>query len=121
MHPLKAPGLDGFQALFIQQYYELTGNQLMLMVMGVLKGKELPNNLNETSFYSHPKVNNPHMITQLRSIGLCNVAYKVISTCLGNKLKLVLSNLISSTQTNFVRGRQITNNTIIVQELLHSM
>ena len=38
-----------------------------------------------------------------------------------NRLKLVMETLIASTQCNFVPGRQITDNIIIGQEMLHTM
>jgi len=61
------------------------------------------------------------MVTQLRPIGLCNVAYKVTTKCLVNRLKPILGKLVSPTQSSFVPGRQISDNRIIVQEVLHSM
>jgi len=68
-----------------------------------------------------PKIDNPHSVTQLRPIGLCNVALKAISKTLVNRLKPVLAKLVAPTQSNFVRGRQITDNILIVQEMLHTM
>ena len=59
----------------------------MLMVARALKGEELPYNLNEIFFTLISKVDHPQMVTQLHPIGLCNVAYKVITKCLVNRLK----------------------------------
>ena len=105
MNPFKAPGPDGFQALFFQHYWNLAGNQLIILATKVLRGEELPDKLNETFLALIPKVDHPQMVTQLRPIGLCNVVYKVITKCLVNRLKTVLGKLISPTQSSFVPGR----------------
>ena len=45
----------------------------------------------------------------------------VAPTQCNNRLKLVMETLVAPTQCNFVPGRQITDNIIIVQEMLHTM
>lgn len=49
------------------------------------------------------------------------MAYKIITKALVNRIKVVLPHITSNTQTSFVPGRQITNNIVIVQEVIHTM
>ncbi|XP_021598828.1 uncharacterized protein LOC110604828 [Manihot esculenta] len=56
-----------------------------------------------------------------RPISLCNVIYKLVTKVLVNKLKDVLSSLIGPEQSSFVPGRQIINNIVVFQEVLHTM
>ena len=68
-----------------------------------------------------PKVNYPKKVTQFRPISLCNVVYKVISKMIAARLKLILSDIISPTQSAFVPERQITNNFLVAYECFHKI
>lgn len=87
----------------------------------ILEGKGVPPGFNETFVALLPQVDQPELASQFRPIGLCNVAYEIITKVIINRLKLVLPFLISNTQASFVPGRQITNNIVIMQEVLHTM
>ena len=121
MSALKAPGPDGFQALFYQKNWELISSSVYKMVLDVLQGKGMPSHLNDTFLALIPKVEHPEKVSQFRPIGLCNVGYKIITKTLVNRLKPILPSLISNTQSSFVPGRQITDNIVIMQEVLHTM
>lgn len=68
-----------------------------------------------------PKVDNPDSPSQFRPIGLCNVIYKIITKVIINRIKPILPCLISNTHASFVPGRQISDNIVIVQEVIHTM
>jgi len=121
MAACKAPGPDGYQALFFQKHWDLLGKQVIQVALSILHGSVFPEGLNDTFLVLIPKIDNPQCVTQLRPIGLCNVVYKAISKALVNRLKPVMANLIAPTQSSFVPGRQISDNIVIVQEMLHSM
>jgi len=48
MEPLKTPGPNGYQALFFQKYWDLVGNNICNLVLGVLNGRRIPEVLNDT-------------------------------------------------------------------------
>jgi len=117
----KAPGSDGYQALFFQKFWDTTSSNLVHLVLNVLRGRNFPEDLNETFLVLTPMVPNPQIVTQLRSIGLCNIAYKAMTEMIVNRPKMVMETLVAPTLCSFVPARQITDNIIIVQEMLHIM
>ena len=121
MGPTKAPGPDGMNALFYQKFWHIVGNDVVNAVLEFLNNGVMLPNLNHTNIVFIPKVKNPEKMSEYRPISLCNVVYKIISKVLANRLKQVLPDIISPTQSAFVLGRLITDNVIVAYKALHSM
>ncbi|XP_074306666.1 uncharacterized protein LOC141641923 [Silene latifolia] len=56
MGSLKAPGPDGFQALFYQKHWPVVKDDVCAMVITALEGKGLPEGMNDTNLVLIPKV-----------------------------------------------------------------
>ncbi|KAL9664105.1 hypothetical protein QQ045_019502 [Rhodiola kirilowii] len=119
MHPTKAPGLDGFLALFFQNNWAIVGNDVTREVLEVLNNGRLDVRLNETLIVLIPKVKVAEMVEDLRPISLCNVVMKIITKAFTNRLKVVLPTIISQNQSAFIGGRLITDNILIAHEVSH--
>ena len=68
-----------------------------------------------------PKKKDPQLITEYRPISLGNVVSRIISKVLVNRVKPILSNVISDSQSAFVPDRLITDNSSVAYEMLHRM
>jgi len=76
--------------------------------------------LNKTFICLIPKTKNPAQITYYRPISFCNIIYKTITKIIVNRIRSFLDNIISPQQYSFIPGRHVVDNTIIVQEAIHS-
>ncbi|KAG7581014.1 Reverse transcriptase zinc-binding domain [Arabidopsis suecica] len=121
LHPDKAPGPDGMTAFFYQKFWDLTGPDLIKLVQNFHSSGSFDDRLNETNICLIPKTDRPRKMAEFRPISLCNVGYKVISKVLSLRLKKLLPDLISETQSAFVAGRLITDNILIAQENFHAL
>lgn len=81
----------------------------------------MPQGLNDTLISTIPKVSNSELVSQFHPISLCNVSYKVITKVMANRIRHILPKIISPEQSSFVPGRQIVDNIITYQEIVHSM
>ncbi|XP_048623608.1 uncharacterized protein LOC125592465 [Brassica napus] len=121
MLPKKAPGPDGMTALFYQKFWDIVKEDLTHMVNQFLFHGEVANGLNDTNICLIPKTTRPNVMSQFRPISLCNVSYKIISKVLCQRLRKVLPDRISETQSAFVAGRHISDNIMIAQEMFHAL
>ncbi|KAH0972205.1 hypothetical protein GBA52_024361 [Prunus armeniaca] len=121
LSPSTSPRPDGFTGAFFQHHWVVVGTDVFRLVQSFFHSGKLPRRLNHTLITLIPKIPNPRNMKQWRPISLCNVIYKIISKILTNRLKTVLLQIISPHQSAFVAERQITDNILVVHEILHSL
>uniref|UniRef100_A0A8I6YHP9 Reverse transcriptase domain-containing protein n=1 Tax=Hordeum vulgare subsp. vulgare TaxID=112509 RepID=A0A8I6YHP9_HORVV len=117
--PLKALGCDGLPTRFFQRNWALLKAEITTAVREFFVSGIMPEGVNDTAIVLIPKVPHPKDLKDFRPISLCNVIYKIVSKCMVNRLRPVLTELISENQSAFIPGRLITDNSIIAFECLH--
>ena len=68
-----------------------------------------------------PKVKSLDQVSQFRPIALCNILCKLISKVLANRLKVLLPDIISESQSAFQSNKTISDNLLVAYETLHHM
>ncbi|PKU70362.1 Putative ribonuclease H protein [Dendrobium catenatum] len=68
-----------------------------------------------------PKKDNPEHWSDFRPISLCYFFNKLTSKIIAHRLGSLLPNIISPNQSAFVKGRLISDNILLTQELVHDL
>ncbi|GKA04478.1 RNA-directed DNA polymerase, eukaryota [Tanacetum coccineum] len=115
----KSPGPDGYSFEFFKKYWNLVGPDLCDAIEHFFETGVFPNGCNSSFVALIPKVTDAKFVNDFRPISLIGSMYKVVTKVLANRLALVISDLISDTQSAFVANRQILDGPFILNELLH--
>ena len=118
----KCPGIDGFTPEFYKFFWNDTkifqvrslnasydmGKMSITQRRGVITSIPKPNKIR---FY----------LKNWRPISLICVDYKIASTVIANRLKIVLPSIISETQKGFLKNRCISENTRLLYDLMQKL
>lgn len=119
LNPNKAPGPDGLTSAFFKASWETIGLEVVAAIKNFFASNFLPAMTNATILSLVPKFPGASKVTDYRPISCLNTIYKVISRLLVKKLKPMLSTLILPSQTAFVKGRLLIENTTLAGELVN--
>jgi hypothetical protein len=117
----KAPGSDGFSVKFYQKFWDTIKGDLMTMFQELHSGDLPLFSLNFGVISLIPKVQELNRIQQYRPICLLNVSYKIFTKVATNRINQVTDHIISSSQTAFMRGRNILEGVVILHEAIHEL
>ena len=115
----KSPGTDGFTVNFFKFFWKDLGNFIIRSLNeGFVEGK-MSISQREGIITCIPKGDKPReFLKNWRPISLLNVVYKIGSSCIANRMKEVLPQLINEDQTGFVPGRYIGDNLRLLYDIM---
>ena len=116
----KSLGTDGFTSEFFKFFY----NDIKVFLKRALNESYKEGKLSITQrqglITCIPKGDKPkQFLKNWRPITLLNVVYKIASACIAERIKSVLTGIISEDQTGFLSGRYIGENTRLIYDILH--
>jgi len=109
MKPYKSPGPDGFQCIFFKQYWHIVGEDIFRLVSTAFQTGFFDPTIGDTLIALIPKIDQPKTYKDFRPISLCSF------------LRSILNNIIGPYQSSFLPGRGTSNNSIVLQEIVHFM
>ncbi|KAF7809507.1 putative beta-D-xylosidase 6 [Senna tora] len=121
LHPLKAPGIDGFHALFYQRSWETISTSLSREIRSIFETGVIPQDWSDTLITLIPKIENASKPSHFRPIGLCTTQYKILSKLIANRIKPLLPAIISPVQGAFMKGKHTSDLFITAHEIMYSM
>lgn len=119
MHLDKSPGPDGMNLAFFQNFWSIVGADVVSACLHILNTCTMPPELNDMIIVLIPKKKTPKKITDMCSISICNVLYKIVAKTLANRLKRVVGDMVGVSQSAFIEGWMITDNVLVASEVNH--
>ena len=116
--PSKAPGYDGFNFAFIREMWGIVGPAFTQEVINFFANTNTHKVINTTWVTLIPKKECAKSISDYRPISMVRSVYKVIAKILSSRLRPLLGNLVGSSQTAYIKGRQILDGALILNETI---
>lgn len=111
-------GPDGFTGHFFQTFWDIVGGDMINVVNAFFAWYTLSKSIAHTNLILLPKKEKVLTLFDLRPTSLSNFMNKVISRIFHDRLEVFLPKLISQNQNGFMKGRSITENVLLAQEIV---
>jgi hypothetical protein len=114
----KSPGPDGFNFAFVKAMWSLIKVEIRIMFDQFHGIGTLPKSFTSYFVALIPKVNSSFELGDFRPISLLGCLYKIIAKVLTARLARVMDRLVASTQLAFLKGRQLVDGVVVVNEVV---
>jgi exonuclease III len=114
-----APGLDGITYDTYRHLWEIVGTYILeSWKYSVSIENTSPSQKTSVITLLEKKGKDPTRIENLRPISLSNCDIKICTKALAIRTSKILDNLLTATQTGYIPGRQVTDNSRLIEEII---
>lgn len=103
----KTAGTDGYTIDFFKKNWELVKEDVMMFVADFHSKFTLTKACTTSFIALIPKVKNPQLLAEYRPVFLVGSLYKILSKLMAERLKKVVSKIISTKQSAFIKDRNL--------------
>ncbi|GLT33525.1 hypothetical protein SLA2020_081070 [Shorea laevis] len=114
----KAPGPNKYNFNLFKFMWNSVKEDFVDFFREFHQNSKLVRGLNSSFLALIPKKLSPKELTDFRPISLLRCVYKLLAKVLANRLKMVMSAIISETQSAFVGGRQLVGSVLTLNEVV---
>ncbi|GLU16530.1 hypothetical protein SLE2022_329610 [Rubroshorea leprosula] len=117
----KAPGPDGYNFSFIKYAWGCMKEDFLRFFEEFHQNGRLVKGLNSSFLTLIPKKMNPMELKDFRPISLVGCVYKLLAKVLANRLRVVMPEIISDSQSAFLGGRQLVDSVLVLNEVVEEV
>ena len=114
----KSPGSDGIPVEFYITFWENVKQMLIESINSAYQVGELSTSQKKGILSLIFKKGDKTLLENWRPISLLNTDYKILAHALANRLKKVIPKLINSDQSGYIKGRTISTNIRLIQDVI---
>jgi hypothetical protein len=114
----KSPGPDEFNFNFIKDSWDLLKGDLRILFEQFHGNERLPKSFLSYFVTLIPKVESLFGLSDFRPISLLGCLYKIVAKVLANRLSKVMNSLIAQNQSAFLKGRNLVDGVLVVNEVI---
>ena len=117
----KSPSLDGLTLEVFLGFYDLIKKDILALVQESRKSRKLLGSMNSTFIALIPKKQKCEAFEDYRPISCCNMIYKMIAKIIAQRIKPILSKVITEDQFGFLQNKKILDAVSIAQEVIDTI
>jgi exonuclease III len=115
----KSPGLDGYTSEFFKFFWIDIGHFLLRSINFAYTNNTMSITQKQGVITCLPKPGKPrNSLKNWRPISLLNLSYKLMSSCIAQRIKMVLDSIIHEDQKGFIPGRFIGENIRLLYDII---
>ena len=115
----KSPGSDGITVEFYKQFWDILKEHFVKSINYSFNNQSLTELQKQGLISLIPKPGKDlEQLSNWRPISLLNIDYKIATKSIANRMKKIISKIISQSQSGFIKGRYIGENIRLIQEVI---